>query len=61
MQISPLRQVQSLTYEAKQIIKKKIKVFLLQFHSAINGLHLLSQCNWNVYQNQKTEGLRSIM
>lgn len=43
MQISPLRQVQSLTYEAKKMIKKKKrkkKVLLRQPYSAINGIHL---------------------
>lgn len=41
MQISPLKQVQSLTYEAKQMIKKKKKKSVpAQLQSVINGIHL---------------------
>lgn len=40
MQISPLKQVQSLTYEAKQMIKKKKKSVPAQLQSVINGIHL---------------------
>lgn len=61
MQISPLRQVQSLTYEAKRMIKKKKKCSCGSFIVWSMVFTLLSQCNWNVYQNQKTEGFRSIM